>query len=156
MTTREVPWYQPWVTLALFGASLNVVWEMLAMSFYDTRTTSGTGGGIAMCLMATLGDVGIALVSYAVAAMMSTRRWIFRPTVLPFVIYLAVGLVMTTAFEYINVHTLHRWSYAPRMWTVAGIAVLPLLQWLVLPPVVLRLARRYSSSASTVHRRAAD
>ena len=72
MTTRELPWYQPWMALALFSASLNVVWEMLAMSFYDTRTTSGIGGGIAMCLMATLGDVGITLVSYAVTSMFTT------------------------------------------------------------------------------------
>ena len=148
---RESSWYQPWVALAFFSASLNVVWELLAMSFYVTRTTSGTGGGIVMCLIAALGDVGITLVSYAVAATIGTRRWVCRPTVSPFAVYLAVGLVVTVASEYVNVYILHRWSYPPRMWTVAGVAVLPLVQWMLLPPIVLRLARRHLSRTSTVY-----
>ena len=49
---------------------------------------------------------------------------------------------MTIAFEYINVQALHRWSYAPGMWIVAGVAVLPLLQWMLLPPIMLRLVNR--------------
>ncbi len=150
MKTREWPWYQPWAALAFFSVLLNFVWEMVVMPAYETRSTSGAGVGIAMCVVATLGDVGITLGSYAVATMITTRRWLTRPTLVPFATYLAVGLVMTMAFEYVNVTVLHRWSYAPRMLVVAGIGVLPLLQWLVLPPIVLWLARRHLASALTV------
>ena len=142
MTAGEWPWYQPWARLALFSASLNVVWEMLAMSFYDGRT-SGTGIGIAMCLTAALGDVGIALGAYAIAARLSTRQWIVRPTLLPFMTYVACGLVVTILSEYLNVHILQRWSYRSQMLTVAGVAMLPMLQWLVLPPIVLLLSRQH-------------
>lgn len=144
------PWYQPWAALAFFSVLLNFVWEMVVMPAYETRSASATGVWIVMCLVATLGDVGITLGSYAVAKMITTRRWLTRPTLVPFVTYLAVGLVMTIAFECVNVNVLHRWSYAPRMLVVAGIGVLPLLQWLVLPPIVLWLARRHLASALTV------
>ena len=145
------PWYQPWAALASFSALLNFAWEMVVMPAYDTPSTPAAGIGIAMCLLATLGDVGISLGSYAVAASITTRRWLFRPSLASFATYLAVGLALTSAFEYVNVDVLHRWSYAPRMLVVAGIGVLPLLQWLVLPPIVLWLARRHVASAPSVN-----
>ena len=148
--TTGWPWYQPWVALATFSAVLNFLWEMVAMPAYEVRSTSAAGVGIAMCLLATLGDVGITVVSYAVAASSATRRWLMRPTIAPLLTYLAVGLVMTIAFEYVNVYILHRWSYAPRMQVMAGIGVLPLLQWIVFPPIVLWLARRHCASALKV------
>ena len=145
--TTGWPWYQPWAALATFSAVLNFIWEMVVMPAYETRSTSGAGIGIAMCLLATLGDVGITLGSYAAAASITTRRWLIRPSLAPCLTYLAVGLVLTIAFECVNVYVLHRWSYAPRMPVVAGIGVLPLLQWLVFPPIVLWLARRHVASA---------
>ena len=145
--TTGWPWYQPWAALATFSAVLNFMWEMVVMPAYETRSTSAAGIGIAMCLLATLGDVGITLGSYGVAASITTGRWLCRQTFASFATYLAVGLVLTIAFEYVNVYVLHRWSYAPRMLVVAGIGVLPLLQWLVLPPIVLWLARRHIGSA---------
>ena len=144
------PWYQPWVALATFSAVLNFLWEMVVMPAYGTRSTSAAGIGIAMCVLATLGDVGITLGSYAVAASIAPRRWLTRPAIAPCLTYLAVGLVMTIAFEYVNVYMLHRWSYAPRMQVMAGIGVLPLLQWIVFPPIVLWLARRHFASALRV------
>lgn len=149
--TTGWPWYQPWAALAAFSAVLNFIWEMVVMPAYETRSTSGAGIGIAMCLLATLGDVGITLGSYAAAASITTRRWLCRQTFASFATYLALGLVLTIAFEYVNVYVLHRWSYAPRMPVVAGIGVLPLLQWLVLPPIVLWLARRHVASALIVN-----
>ena len=145
--TTGWPWYQPWASLATFSAVLNFLWEMVVMPAYETRSTPAAGVGIAMCLLATLGDVGITLGSYAVAASITTRRWLLRPGLASFATYLAVGVVMTIAFEYVNVYVLHRWSYAPLMLVVAGIGVLPLLQWCVFPPVVLWLARRHIASA---------
>ena len=123
---------------------------MTVMPAYETRPASTAGVGIAMCLLATLGDVGITLGSYAVAASITTRRWLCRQTLASFATYLAVGLVLTIAFEYVNVYVLHRWSYAPRMRVVAGIGVLPLLQWIVFPPIVLWMARRHLASAQSV------
>lgn len=146
------PWYQPWAALALFSALLNVVWELVFVSFYETRTASAAGVGIAVCcLVATLGDVGIALAAYAAAATITTRRWLHRQALAPFATYLTVGLIITIALEVVSVYVLRRWSYGPRMPTVARIGALPLLQWLLLPPIVLWLARRHLAGALFVY-----
>ena len=136
-------WYQPWVALAVFSALLNVAWEMAAMSFYEAPAASPIGVGITMCLMATLGDVGITLGSYAVATAIAPRRWLVRHTAAPMAMYLGGGIAATIALEYVNVYRLQRGSYAYGMPTVAGIGALPLVQWGVLPPIVLWLARWY-------------
>lgn len=62
--------------------------------------------------------------------------------------YLGLGILITVGFEDVNVHVLHRWSYGPRMAVVAGIGILPLLQWLVVPMLVLWSARRYLTGAA--------
>lgn len=149
--TSSWPWYQPWAGLATVSAVLNFVWEMVVMPAYETRSTSAAGIGITMCLVATLGDVGITLGSHAVATMIATRRWLLRPNLAAFATYMAVGVVMTIAFEYVNVYVLHRWSYAPRMGTVMGIGLWPLVQWLVLPPIVLMVVRRHLAGTPPAH-----
>jgi len=62
----------------------------------------------------------------------------------------ASGLFLTIIFEYVNVYVLHRWSYRSDIPTFMGIGVLPLLQWLVLPPIVFSLTRRHLAGAQTV------
>ncbi len=45
--------------------------------------------------------------------------------------------------EFVNVYWLGRWAYAERMPLVLGVGVTPLLQWVLVPPLPLWLARRY-------------
>ena len=62
-----------------------------------------------------------------------------------FLLMVVLGPAYTLASEWLNT-TLARWTYSELMPTVslAGIriGVSPLLQWLVLPPLALHLARR--------------
>lgn len=148
---REWRWYQPWVALGLFSLLLNVVWEFFAISFYDTPPQAiGGNAMVASCLLAAIGDVGITLASYAAASVTSTRRWIARSSITAFTTYVASGLFLTIIFEYVNVYVLHRWSYRSDMPTFMGIGVMPLFQWLVLPPIVLSLTRRHLARAQTM------
>jgi len=55
----------------------------------------------------------------------------------------ATGLVVTAALEMCNVYVLHRWAYGVEMPRVFGVGITPLLQWLLLPPATLWLARRH-------------
>ena len=128
----------------LFSALLNVVWEMFAIAFYDMPSAAPSRPGIATgCLLAALGDVGITLVAYAAASAIAGRRWLFHPSRSARAAYLGLGIAVTIMLEYVNVRVLHRWAYASGMPTVAGIGALPLVQWLVLPLIVLWLARRH-------------
>jgi hypothetical protein len=54
---------------------------------------------------------------------------------------MAFGLAWTAQSEWVNVHVRGTWAYDGSMPLVAGVGVKPLLQWLLLPPVALRLVR---------------
>jgi hypothetical protein len=123
---------------------LNFAWEMFAAGFYDAATAAMHADGAAIaCVRAAFGDGVITLAAFTAAAAVATPRWLVRPSVLTMAIYLGAGIGITVVFEYVSVYRLHRWGYGPSMPIVAGIGALPLLQWLVLPPIILWLARRY-------------
>ncbi len=56
----------------------------------------------------------------------------------------AVGLVITIILEALATGPLERWSYTSSMPTlpVLGTGLLPLLQWILLPPLTLWFVRR--------------
>ena len=55
---------------------------------------------------------------------------------------LAAGLGFTVFSEWYNVYILGAWAYQPAMPLVAGIGLTPLLQWVVVPTLMLFIARR--------------
>lgn len=141
---REGPWWQPWTALALFSFGLHYVWETLHVSLYDGVAQQSHAAGVVCCLRAAAGDVMIALVSYGtVAALTRNRLWLADPRLSTVGGYVGAGLVITVAMELLSTGAWGRWTYAPAMPTVFGVGVSPLLQWLVLPPVALWLARRH-------------
>ena len=145
-------WYQPWLALAGLSLIANGAWEWFAMSSYAMPVGGASAQGAhAGCVVATVGDVGITLVSYAAAAVIGTRQWLRQPRATTLGICLALGVLITILFEVVNVHVFHRWSYGAAMPIVAGIGLLPIVQWLVLPPLVLWSARRYLAGTAAHH-----
>ncbi len=136
------PW-QPWLTLALFAFLLNFIREMVQAPFYLGHATLPYRVMVGGCARATLGDIGILLLSYSVVAGVRGRLWLVHRAVGPIVAYMGLGVAATIVIEGVSVNLLARWTYAPAMPTVAGIGMLPVLQWVVLPPSVLWLARRH-------------
>ena len=96
--------------------------------------------GVKACTQATFGDAGIALAAFWVTAFFAgNRSWIKQPSRSDIAIFIAVGLVATIIFETLATGILERWTYSdamPRL-PVLGTGLLPLLQWLALPPLVL-------------------
>lgn len=141
---RAAGWWQPWAALAFFASLLNFAWEMGQAPLYRGMASAAHETAVRVCAVATVGDVAILLIAYAlVAAVARRRRWLAAPSGRQLVGLLAAGLVVTVALEILNVYVVHRWAYAPRMPRLFGIGVTPLLQWLVLPPATLWLARRH-------------
>ena len=66
--------------------------------------------------------------------------------------YLGVGLAITVALEALKVDVLRRWSYSPATPRVFAIGLASLLQWIVVPLVVLWLARRYQVPGAALNR----
>jgi hypothetical protein len=135
-------WWQPWSALALFSFLPHFVWEMLAVPFYTGIGQRSHAAGVWFCLVASLGDVGIALVAYGVVAVRRTRWWVMSPDTRSRVGFVIVAVGITVLFEYVSVYQVARWSYAPAMPLLAGIGVVPLIQWIVLPLFTLWLTRR--------------
>ena len=102
--------------------------------------------GVKACTQATLGDSGISLAAFWVTAMLTrSRGWILQPRKPDIALFISAGIVATIVLEHLATGVLGRWAYdnaMPRM-PIFGIGLLPLLQWLVVPPLVLWFARRH-------------
>ena len=151
----DTPWprYQPWVTLALFSLLVNFAWEVLVPPFYALHAAAPHTITVLACLRSSLGDAGITIGSYAVVAAIDTRRWINAASPRLIAVYIACGVGVTIALEYISVYRMGRWSYSSIMPTIGGIGVVPLVQWLVLPLVILWLSHRHLAGALAIQSR---
>lgn len=58
------------------------------------------------------------------------------------------GLAYTVFSEWFNVYRIESWDYAPSMPLVNGIGLTPLLQWSVVPVVMIALFRRMRRARS--------
>ena len=147
---RAAPWWQPWAALAMFAFLLHFAWEMLQVPAYRAMPDARHWDAVQTCLRATVGDVVLTLVAYSSVAAASRRRWwLGTPTAGTITGFVALGLVITIVVEALSVYVLRRWAYAPGSPTILGIGITPLLQWTVLPPLTLWLARRHLGWTST-------
>lgn len=147
----RLPQWEPWLTLGLLAFGVNFVWEMLQAPLYAGMTSLPWLRGTVVCGTASLGDVVITLVAYGSAVLVliwrghryvSARAWLLRPHTGRVALYLAVGIVVTVAVERYNVYATRRWAYVPGMPLVVGIGVAPIAQWLLVPLLVLWLAKK--------------
>ena len=134
--------YLPWL------AALNLVWEIAQLPLYSLWTEASFADKAFAIVHCTLGDVLIGAASLALALILGRERelatWRWRRIV---VLMLLLGPGYTIFSEWLNT-TLSRWAYSDLMPTLdlAGVrlGLSPLLQWLVLPPLALHMARRSS------------
>ena len=142
----------PEFNVAIFAFLLNFVWEFLQVPTYTGMADMPHWQGIKVCASATIGDVGIALVSFWLAAWHArSRPWILKPRPGSLGVYVASGLVLTIAFEFFYTEIIHRWTYAPMMprLPLIGTGLFPALQWIVVPLLVVWFVGRQLN-----HRRA--
>lgn len=132
---------------------LNLLWEAAQLPFYAFAPTYGPLQIAWSVVHCTAGAVAIALGAYAAAALVTRdREWPTRRPSLGLPVALAVGVAWTVLSEWLNVHVRGAWTYAPTMPTFAGVGMMPLLQWLAIPPVVLfALRHRMRTHVTTQH-----
>ncbi|MDZ4095290.1 MAG: hypothetical protein U1D35_10330 [Paracoccaceae bacterium] len=144
---RSVPIEADLLILSFLG---HFTWELLQAPLFSSLDGTSHFAGIVICLRATLGDMGIALAAFWAAAMIAGgRKWVARPTPRSVAAYLGTGLIVTIGFEYVSTEVLNRWSYAPQMprLPVLGTGLAPLLQWLIIPTLVLWYLKRLAPRA---------
>ena len=122
---------------------LNLVWEISHVVLY-TIWREADGLRIAWSVFhCTLGDVVIAVAGFALAAIVLWRaNWpVSRPWTGSVIV--VIGAIAFTAWsEWYNVYRAGAWGYTLSMPLIFGIGLTPLLQWLILPPVIVVAYRR--------------
>ena len=124
-----------WSALAFV---LNLAWEIAQVRLY-TIWAAGDGMSVAWALLhCSLGDVVIALAMFALAGIALWRAdWpVSRPWAGGVIVVIG-AMAFTTWSEWYNVYRAGNWGYTASMPMIFGIGLSPLLQWLILPPVMV-------------------
>jgi hypothetical protein len=131
--------------VGIFAFLLNLPWELAQVPLFAGMPTERHWTAILVCGRATLGDVGIALGAFwAVALAAGGRGWVVAPTRGRVASFVAVGVLITIVMERLATRPLGRWAYADAMPVVPllDVGLSPLLQWIVLPPLIVWFVRR--------------
>lgn len=147
-----IVWHHPlkslrtpeWV-LAMYLFLLHFVWEILQTPFFWSMPGMAHWTATLLCVRATLGDVVIGIACFsAVSLAWRDRGWFLAPHRAMLALYVGLGVLATLVLE---MHALGtgRWAYAAAMPVLPGLGVglVPVLQWLVLPPAALFILRRH-------------
>ncbi|MDZ4134609.1 MAG: hypothetical protein U1D06_03305 [Paracoccaceae bacterium] len=141
----------PETDLLILSFPMHFTWEFLQAPLFSSMQAATHMDGIRICLQAALGDMGIVLAAYwAVSILTGTRQWVSRPSRRAIVVWLVVGLAITIGIEFFSTEIIGRWNYGasmPRL-PLIGTGIAPLLQWIVVPMLVLWYMRRLSQRAA--------
>jgi hypothetical protein len=153
-------WYLDRATLKFIAlryvpplGALNLIWEIGQLPLY-TLWKEAPASFIAYAVVhCTLGDVAIGTVALAVALIATRARTVETWRWQQVALFLVIPAVGYTAYsEWINTVARGSWAYSALMPLVNlggfEIGLSPLVQWLVIPPLALWLARFHSASAS--------
>ena len=130
----------PELNIAFFSFLLHFSWEVLQTPFFVDRSDS-----IFHC---TLGDVLICLGSYYLTVLICrNRRWFLKPTAKSISLFVAFGVTYTVFSEIKNVSIKELWAYSDLMPVIPylNVGLVPIFQWIILPPIVIFITRRQLS-----------
>jgi hypothetical protein len=146
----------PELILAIFAFLLNLAWEVWQVPFFRGMADQPHWLGVKACTLATFGDAGIALAAFWITAFFArTRSWIMQPGRSDIATFIGLGLAATITLETLAIGMFNRWDYSdamPRL-PVMGTGLLPLLQWLAVPLLVLWFVRRQIGIPASVRKR---
>lgn len=138
----------PEFNVMIFSFLLHFVWEFIQAPTYAGMIEMNHWSGIKLCTSATFGDVGFALTAFwFTSALSRSRQWLLTPKAWQILMFLAVGISLTVGFEYYYTNITLRWTYSELMPLVPpfGTGLSPLLQWIVIPLLVIWFARRQTT-----------
>jgi len=137
----------PELNITFFSFILNFVWEVLQTPFFIDKSFE-INTIIWYRLHCTFGDVMISLVSFwLVALIFKSRQWFLHPIRVKLFLFIAFGISYTIFSEIMNVSTKNLWGYSDLMPVIPflGVGIVPLIQWIVIPPVLVFIVRRQLS-----------
>jgi hypothetical protein len=136
----------PELPLAGFGFLTHFLWEMLQVPWFTGMAKASHGSVVWMCIQASGGDVLILLASFWFSSIVfGHRRWLLEGKRKPAITLLLAAFLVTIVMEWLATGPLERWTYADSMPIIPllGVGLAPLLQWLILPPLIMWLSHRH-------------
>lgn len=130
----------------MFGFLTHFVWEMFQVPLFAGMAEAPHSSVVWLCIRATVGDVLILLTSYWFSSMVcGHRQWLLEGDRKPAITLVSTALIVTIVMEWLATGPFDRWEYADSMPTIplVGIGFAPLLQWLLLSPLIMWLSRRH-------------
>lgn len=137
--------------VVLAAYAFHFIWEMAQASLYEPMRQLPFWRATAWCARAAAWDVLISAAAYAAGA--ATARqvvWMHGAAHLPFATYFAVGMAVTVAIEKWAIAA-GRWDYEEAMPTLGGIGLTPVLQWIVVPGVIVLIIHVVTRRAGLRH-----
>jgi hypothetical protein len=126
-------------------ALANLVWEIAHLPFYTLWIDGSAREQAFAVIHCTGGDVLIAVFTLIGALLLTgDQAWPERSYGRVLALAVALGVAITIYFEWRAVSVRQDWAYRDLMPTLPplGTGLTPVLQWLILPPLCLRWARR--------------
>lgn len=114
------------------------------MPFYVGMANSNHWDSLRLCTQASFGDSLITVLAYLLALIFSGHGalGVFKNKIIGWSVYLGSGLLITIGLEIAATSYFGRWQYSELMpvLPILNVGLVPIVQWLVLPPVILCLS----------------
>ncbi|PMB11174.1 hypothetical protein CEN49_02325 [Fischerella thermalis CCMEE 5273] len=134
----------PETNLFLFAFLLNFVYEVWQAPYYEFYGMPSLSDKINDLTHCTFGDGVITLISgWVVSALARSRYWILNPGWQLALSFTCIGWFITLVTETYRVNIAKTYGVPVLALPVLGISWLAVFQWIILPPLVLYLARRH-------------
>lgn len=136
------------------ATALNYPWELaqaplyVGMATWDARRWH--------CFVASLGDGLLIWMIFAIGwAVFKSAGWYKSRGIRALVLMSATGLVISVGIEWIAINTFRRWQHTPAMPLIPGLGVglAPVLQMMLLPPVIFHIAALWMENSLVVSNR---
>ncbi len=127
-----------------FSYVLNATWEWTQSPFF-IDATADLNTIIWYRIHCTLGDTLILMIGFAfISAYRRGLRWAYLPKAKDYLVLVLFGVLYTFLSEYLNVYMRHTWAYSRYMplLPLIPVGIIPLLQWIILPPVIVFITMR--------------
>jgi hypothetical protein len=146
----HVPEWKTWKTSAsliwqwtLLALGLHLAWEIGQLPFYTLWEEREIWRIALYVIHCVLGDTMIATLTYlAVALTWRQVNWPRQRFWMGGMMLIAMGMGYAVFSEWYNVYRIGSWAYSEAMPLIYGIGITPLMQWLVVPGVMLVLIKR--------------
>lgn len=133
----------PEANLFLFAFLLNFVYEVWQAPYYEFYGSPALADKINDLTHCAFGDgVIILFSSWTVSALVRSRDWVLHPTSKLTLLFISIGLLITLIIETYRVNS-KVYGVPVLAVPILGMSSLAVIQWIILPPFILYLARRH-------------